>query len=181
MAQTLTSSTSSLCPVSEFVKRVDKAAVSLLASDIPGDTNVILSTNANIAAALMTATGMFESAVMMGGKYSSEDLELMKTTTCGAQGLMFGIISDLAWVELFKRRPNMNVQPPPSLKQSMEWLDMLAMGKRIFAFQQATDATIMERIDSSVDDINARNGVVTQAEAYYGRRADRNVNLFGQD
>jgi hypothetical protein len=179
MAQTLTSSTTTLCPVSEFLKRVDRAAVALLASDMPGFPADNLETDGNVLAALLTATGMLESAVMMGGKYSAEDLALLKATTCGAQGLMFGIISDLAWVVLFKRRPNMNAQPPASLKQSMEWLDMLAGGKRIFAFQQATDATIMERVDSEASDIEARNGVVFQAEAYFGRRADRSVNWFG--
>jgi hypothetical protein len=121
----------------------------------------------------MTATGMFESAVYMGSRYSSLDLQKLLITTCGSQAMMFDIISDLAWMNLFKRRPNMNVQPPASLKQSMEWLDMLAQGKRIFGMQQTQDATIMEKSDASVYDIDKRNSVVDQAEDYFGRRADR--------
>ena len=121
----------------------------------------------------MTATGVFESAVMMGAKYSNLDLQLLLITTCGSQAMMFDIISDLAWMGLFKRRPNMSAIPPASVKQSMEWLEMLAQGKRIFAFQQTQDATYMEGSDASVYDIDARNSVVDQAEALYGRRADR--------
>lgn len=178
MSQTIISSTTPLCPVAEFLKRVDNAAVATLASDVPGVPATLLLTNANVIAALMTATGLLESAVMMGGKYAADDLQLLLTTTCGSQAMMFSIVADLAWVELFKRRPNMNANPPATLKQSMEWLDLLSQGKRIFAFKQTQDASIMEKTDASVADIDARNSVVDQAEPYFGRRADRSNQMF---
>ncbi len=179
MALTIISSTTTLCPVAEFLKRVDNTAVATLASDVAGVpvAQLALPTDPNVLAALMTATGTFESAVMMGAKYSHDDLQALLTTTCGSQAMMFDIIADLAWMGLYKRRPNMNVAPPASARQSMEWLDLLAQGKRIFAFQETQDATVMEKSDATIADIDARNGVVTQAQDYFGRRADRSFRF----
>lgn len=179
---TLISSATSLCPVAEFLKRVDRLAVAKLASDdttgkpVPDSS---LATDPNVAAALLDATGMFETAVMMGGKYAPADLALLFSTPCGSQGLMFRIISDIAWIGLFKRRPNMNVEVPPTVKESLQWLDMLAMGKRIFGFQETQDATVMEKSDATSSDVWQRNSSVDQSVAYWGRRSDMTDILGG--
>ena len=172
---TLVSSTSLLCPVSEFLKRVDRIAVAKLASDsatgvpVP-DAN--LATDLNIEAALRDASGLVESAAMNAARYKKADLELIVATTCNSQGILFRMVSDLAWTFLYERRPNMNFTPPASLTRSMEWLQLLSEGKRIFAFTETQDATTLERVEASESDVFERNGVVVQARAYYGNRSD---------
>lgn len=170
MAQTLASSTTPLCPVSEFLKRVDKAAVALLASDTVGVPvpSGQLPTDPNVLAALTDGSGLFESAVMMGGNYTAADLQTLLTTTCSAQGMMFRIISDLAWAYLFDRRPNMNVPTPPSMNRSLEWMELLSQGKRIFAFVEAQEATVMSVITATDDDEEERNGLVQKGRDYFG-------------
>lgn len=178
MPQTLSSSLTPLCPVSEFLKRVDRLAVAKLASD---DVNGVpvpdgnLATNDNVLAALFDATGLFESAALGKARYSAADLQLLLVTECGARGMMFNIITNLAWTFLFNRRPNMNVVPPPTLQFTNDLLERLWQGTRIFGFEQTADAGVMELVQSSQSDIEERNGVVFQAEPYFGRRCDRSL------
>lgn len=174
MTQTLVSSTVTLCPVSEFLKRIDRQAVATLASDVKGVPvpDNMLATDPNVLAALIDATGLFESAVMMGAKYYAADLALMAATTCAAQGMMFRIITDLAFQFLFERRPNMNAAMPPSMNRTLEWMDMLAEGKRIFAFAEVQNATFMTGEIASKETVTERDGSVAQAAAYFGKRSD---------
>lgn len=172
---TLASSTSLLCPASEFLKRVDRKAVAKLASDETDGTPVAdgnLETDENIIAALRDASGLVESAAMNAARYKKDDLELIVATECNSQGILFRMVSDLAWTFLFERRPNTNIQPPASMNRSMEWLNLLSQGKRIFAFTETQDATTLERVESETSDILDRNGSVVQAMAYYGKRSD---------
>lgn len=175
MAMTLASSTSLFCPVSEFLKRIDRTAVAKLASDSTAGVPVPdgdLATDLNVLAALRDASGLFESAAMKGAHYAKEDLELLLATDCNSRGIMFRIVADFAWTFLFERRPNMNVTAPPSMQRSLEWMELLSQGKRIFAFVETVEATVMERVESSSSDIAARNGVVQQARDYFGHGAD---------
>ena len=66
----------------------------------------------------------------------------------------------------------MNVQAPPSMQRSLEWMELLSQGKRIFAFVETQEATVMERVEASASDVAARNGVIEQARDYFGRTAD---------
>lgn len=174
MVQTLVSSVSSLCSVAEFLKRVDRQAVATLASDVKGTPvpDNMLATNPNIIAALMDASGVLEAAVATGAKYSAADLQLMAATVCVAQGMMFRIVTDLAWQFLFERRPNMNAAMPPSMNRSLTWLDELAEGKKIFLFAEVRDATFMTGEIASKETVTDRDGSVSQAAAYFGRRSD---------
>jgi len=175
MPQTLASSTALLCPVSEFLKRVDVSAVGKLASDMATPiAPAALATNANVLAALQDAGGLFESACSVGGRYSQQDIAvILAAPTTAACGMMWRIITDIAWAGLFERRPNKDVPTPPSLERSLQWLDMLADGRRIFPFLQSEHAGVMQVVESSVDDVETRNGAVYQARAFYGTRSDR--------
>lgn len=175
MPQTLASSTDLLCPVAEFLKRVDKEVVGKLASDTttPVSGGALL-TDPNIKAALQDASGLFESAVARGGRYSQADIAvILAAPTSAAAGMMFRIVSDLAWIHLFERRPNKNVPTPASVERSLAWLDMLADGQRIFPFVETEEAGVMKRVESEVADVEAQNGAVYQARAYYGTRSNR--------
>lgn len=175
MPQTLASSTG-LLPVAEFLKRVDPLAVGKLASDVAGVPVVAgaLPTNPNVLAALLDASGLFESACSVGGRYSKEDIAvILAAPTTAACGMMWRILTDIAWAGLFERRPNKDIPTPPSLERSLAWLDMLADGRRIFPFLQSEDAGVMEVVHVTPDDIEQRNGAVYQARAFYGTRSDR--------
>ena len=175
MAQTLASSTVLLCPVSEFLKRVDKTAVAKLASDtagIPVDPQS-LATNVNILAALQDGSGLFESACSVGGRYSQDDIAVITAApTSAAAGMLYRIITDLAWAGLFERRPNKDMPTPASMERSLAWLDMLADGRRIFPFLQTEAAGVIERVEASVEDVERRNTAVDQARPFYGQRSD---------
>lgn len=178
MPQTLASSVTPLCPVAEFLKRVDNLAVAKLASDVGGTAvpEADLPTDPNVKAVLLDASGVFESAVMMGQKYMAADLQLLLTTPCAAQGMMFRIISDIAWTFLFERRPNVTVTPPASVQRSLQWLELLSQGKRIFAFIEVQNATVMKMADVTTDDVMERQGVVAQGKDYFGVRSDERRN-----
>lgn len=175
MQQTLASMTV-LLPVAEFLKRVDPLAIGKLASDVQGlpVTPANLLTDPNVAAALLDASGVFESAVARGGRYSMLDLQtILANPTTIACGTMWRIISDVSWALLFERRPNKDVPIPASMTRSLQWLDDLSDGKKIFAFIQSEDAGAISKHEASVEDVFERNGAVVQAEAFYGRRSDQ--------
>ena len=175
MPQTLASSTALLCPVEEFLKRVDKTAVAKLASDTTTPVPAAdLPTDPNVIAALRDASGVVESATSVGGRYSKADIAaILAKPTSNACGLLYRIVTDIAWAGLFERRPNKDMPTPPSMERSLAWLDMLADGKRIFPFLESEDAGVMQRVESTVDDVDQRNGAVYQARAFYGVRSDR--------
>jgi len=176
MAQTLASSTALLCPVAEFLKRVDRVAVAKLASDVPGVPvdQGSLASDPNVLAALQDASGLVESACSVGGRYSQADIAaILAAPTTAACGMLYRIVADIAWAGLFERRPNKDIPTPPSMERSLTWLDMLADGKRIFPFLQSEDAGVMQRVEATVDDVDQRNGAVYQARPFWGTRSDR--------
>jgi hypothetical protein len=58
------------------------------------------------------------------------------------------------------------------MTRSLQWLDDLADGKRIFAFIQTERAGVIERVEATVEDVERRNGAVVQARPFYGQRSD---------
>lgn len=175
MAQTLASAAVPLCPVAEFLRRVDQAAVAKLASNTGTPVPLAnLPTDPNVIAALRSASGTFEAAASVGGRYSKEDLAaILAATNTNAQALLYQIVTDLAWAALFERRPNKDLPTPASMERSLQWLDWLSDGRRIFPFLESEAAGVIQHVESSVDDVEQRNGAVYQARAYYGRRSDR--------
>jgi hypothetical protein len=164
-----------LCPVLEFLKRVDRTSVAKLASDTPTPVPVAnLPTDPNVLAALQDAGGLVESAVSVGGRYSLDDIAaILAAPTSAACGMLYRIVSDVAWAGLFERRPNKDVPTPASMERSLAWLDMLADGKRIFPFIESEKAGVIERVEASVEDVECRNGAVVQARPFYGQRSDQ--------
>lgn len=175
MAKTLASSSTLLCPASEFLKRVDRNSVGQLASDtgvpIP---DAQLEAHANVVAVLRDASGDVEAAALVGEKYTSADLALIAATDCNARGKLYRIVSDLAWVYLYERRPNKNEPEPPSLRRSLLWLDQLSQGRAVFALAETLDAGHLTHETTTAAEIEERRGAVVQAARYFGRRADRN-------
>jgi len=175
MPQTLASSTALLCPVDEFLKRVDQAAVAKLASNTTAPIDLAaLPTDPNLLAAIRDAGGMFESTVSRGGRYSLDDIATILATDTNARGTLYRIITDLAWFFLFQRRPNKDAAAPPSFEYSMELMQQLGDGdKKVFPFLETEAAGVLELIEATVDDVEQRNTASYQARDFYGRRSDR--------
>ena len=105
-------------------------------------------------------------------KLRQTDVAIRDSGTMGAS-LLFRIVSDLAWGFLWENRQNkaFNTPPPPSMDRSIQWLNDLANGVRIFPLQENMEAGHMEHDITTPIEIEQRNGVVQQARRYFGRRA----------
>ncbi len=171
MAKTLISGTALLCPVSEFIARVDYTAVSMLASD--DESPVSPATSPRVLAALRDASGDVEAAALLGERYDADDLALILATDTNARGKIYRIVSDLAWVYLWEGRPNKDSAEPPSLRRTLFYLDQLAAGTRIFGFHETVEAGRMESFVETAKDVEDRRGVVFAADRLFGVRANR--------
>jgi hypothetical protein len=179
MTKTISSSTTRYLPVAQFLRRVDQTIVAQLCSDDPDNPVEVgdLASDDNLAAAIMDAEGEVEAAALLGERYTKEDLQaLAASTTAAATGKLWRLISDIAWVLLWERRPNKNLPPPPSLERSNAWLEQLALGKRIFGFAEAADAGLMDIQTETATDVQERNGSTFIADRLFGRRANREIH-----
>lgn len=176
MVQTPASSSTTYCPVARFLERIDQRTVAQIASD-GGEPVPIgsLSTNANVLAALKDASGLVESAAFRGEKYATADLAALAATDTVGRGLLYRIVADLAVAFLWERRPNKSdgAQPPASLQRSLQWLDDLAQGVRIFPMLEAMEAGRTETRVETREDVEDRDGMTFQAARFFGTRANR--------
>lgn len=170
MAQTPLSSATTLCSVAEFLKRCDRRTVCDLVSDAETPVDAAsLATDANLAAALLDATGDVEAAAMKGGRYSPADLAAL---TGAALGRLLRLVSRLAMVYLYERRPDKG--PLPEVyKVVQEQLELLRQGEMIFGTQESFDASREDDTVETSQDVEARNGTTYQASRFFGRRSNR--------
>lgn len=101
--------------------------------DVVGDNNLridstALLTNVNVQAALDDASGMINSAVLVAQKYSPLDLAAM---TGVDKALLLRHVCNLAYGLLTMRR-GLPVDKLDQFKMSMEALDKLRSGERVF-------------------------------------------------
>ena len=179
MTKTVSSATASYLTPAEFLKRTDVRTVGQLCSDtegVPVSPSALL-TDPNLQAALDDAAGEVESAATIGQKYQVADIQLLATTACVARAKLFRIIRDVTIAFLLERRPDFSTDIPrgveASIERSQAWLEQLAQGTRIFGFLESAQAgTIDENVLTAQEVVN-RNGLVVQAERYFGIRADR--------
>lgn len=153
---------SAYCTNSEFLKRYDARTVGELLSDT-GDVidPVSLASDTTLTALLQQASGMVEAACFEGRRYDSDDL----TTLDGnSQALLRGLVADLGMWLLWNRRPDRGSVIPPQVTSSMEMLEQLRQGKRIFSLQeQATAGSQMQILDSRPD-----TGLVKRLNRIFG-------------
>lgn len=166
------SSTTSYCPVNEFLKRVDQRTVGDWASDT-GNRIVptSLPTDLNVIAALMSASGMLESACLKGERYQPTDINLLVNAAppTAATAYVFEVITRLAEGLLWRRRPDLSPYPP-LFDWAMNQLEQLEFGGKILAFVEVQDAGIPGRHVDILADVETRGLVVTQARRFIGRR-----------
>jgi len=179
MAKTPGSTGTSYLSPADFLTRTDARTVGQLCSDTEGTvvTPTALLADPNLKACLMDACGDLESAAMVGGKYTMEDLGALAGNLTASTAKMNRIIRDITLVYLLERRPNTGVTIPESVERSMmrsqAWLEQLAQGVRIFGFLETQAAGVLDENILTSSEITDRNLIVVEAERYFGIRADR--------
>lgn len=174
MSQTVLTSATAYCSAAEFLNRYDRRTVAKLCSDT-GEAIVdgALEANTNLAAALAQASGRVESASLVGERYTPTDLASL---TGNAAAHLAGIVADLAYPILARRRPKENVEVPPQAKEAEEWLEALARGMRIFGFAEAAEAGHMDSSTETRQIVENRKLWTYTAERMFGTRNNR---LYG--
>lgn len=174
MAKTNTSHTATFCPVDEFLKRFDVRAIAQLAADdnTPVATGSLAS-NANVLAALRSASGYFESAALLGEKYTTLDLVALLSTDTNARAMMYDLVAGFAFTRLRERRPDRNVPKSIPEERAENWLEQLVDGKRIFGFQETMDAGVLDSEVEAAATVEQRHLSTTIAQAYFGTRGNR--------
>ncbi len=187
MPKTVESSTQLYLPVSEFLKRVDPNIVANLCSDNISSPVPIsaLPTDPNLIAAIVDACGLFESAVLLGERYIPDDIlnmifisvngvfttNLLSPLPVGA-GLIFRLLSNLTWINLWSRRPNKGAPLPPDIEWTKEFLEQLSCGVRIIGFVETERAGHPHFHNMSPREVRREELTTWIAERYFGFRSN---------
>lgn len=164
------SSSTSYASVTDLVNAHDVHKI----CDYATDTGVslapgALATDAKVAAALLRASGEVEMACFKGGRYTPTDLSSLTGASAAA---LKGIVVDLAFYHLCKRRIPNPKEASPGYIEAMEMLSALSKGELIFGIQEAADAGVMGTVDTSTDENSIYNRPTEQASRFFGRRGD---------
>lgn len=175
-APTPSSAPSAYASSADLTARYDARTVCELASDTTTPvTPGALATNAAVAAALSSASGMVEAAVFAGGAYTPDDMAALVDVSNATVGKAYlkKIVCDLAMGLLWMRRPDKG-QLPPNYVRAEETLEEIRKGVKVFGLlaQQETGAGA-EAVVEPASDVERRAGVVWEAGRLFGTRNNR--------
>lgn len=162
----------------EFLKRADvRLVIKLCTSDLDDPPTIVnLELKPYLIEALRDASGLFESACLLGERYTVADLTAIADplNKRNSTGLMFRILADITLAYLFELRPDMAPSPAMSARidRATRWLDELSAGKKVFGLQETVEAGRMDHEDVERDDADRFYGQVEVADRLYGRRSD---------
>jgi phage gp36-like protein len=142
--------------------------IGLVNGQVVATTLATIAASSPMQSALMTASGQIESACLVGGRYSAEDLLALESTASGM--LLRQLTCDLAMMLLIRRRPNYKVPVPESYTQSQEFMQLLAAGERIFGLQDPVSAGTLVDDRMSPIDFRERGEISARASPLFGRR-----------
>lgn len=121
----------SYASASDLLARFDNTVVAQLCADddqeVPAED---LATNTNLLAALADASGDVESAMLIGERYTTAQLDAL---TGNSLGKLKRITSTIAMAYLLERRPVVHLSNAEKLLERAEqYLEQLRTGQRIF-------------------------------------------------
>jgi phage gp36-like protein len=161
------SNASSYASGADFLQRYDARTIAqLVRDDSTQETIGSLPNDANLLTALQDASGMVESAVLVGNKYIPTDLT---TLTGNSANFLKRLVCDL----VIRRRPYIDRPVPPQYEEALAWLERLRDGERVFGLQEVMNAgnSFTEFLIES--DIETQNFATFQAERFFGIRSNR--------
>jgi hypothetical protein len=170
----LTNTAGSYLPPANFLQLADWRTVSHLCSDVDGGEGVpqgALLIDPNLRAVLNTASGMFESAILAGKKYTPADIMALPNGSAG-QAAIYGMLSWVTMTLLWERRPSVAANPI-IMQRAYEWLKAIEEGREILSFLQAAESGVMEVEPETIADVDRRDGITTICSGYFSRRANR--------
>lgn len=171
MAKTVSTSATTYLSAAEYLKRADLRTVGDLCSDTGSRiASGALPSDANLAAALLDASGLVEQACLVTSRYLPVDLAAL---TGAAQGALFRLLSRLTTCLLFERRPDLEMKQPWLWEWTEEQLQKLRDGERIFGFVESEGAGLPTITTETATEVEARNGISVQVERMWGRRGNR--------
>jgi hypothetical protein len=131
--------------------RYDMRTVAQLCSDT-GAPVIDPTTDPNLAAILLDASGTVEMATMVGARYGPADLAAL--TGAGAAFLK-RLVCDIAIGMLYQRRPHLG-EPPAQYTLAMEVLDKLSEGTAVFGLLESQEAGILSDLVEKSADVEYR-------------------------
>jgi hypothetical protein len=137
------SPTTPYCTASDFIKRYDVRSIGdrLQDAGVRVDSGSILA-DQNMAALLLQASGMLESALLRGQRYKIADIQLLVAGSLGSPTtggeFVKGLVADLTLYLIYNRRVN-TPMPRPAMV-ALETITALSGGERIFALDEAATA-----------------------------------------
>lgn len=169
------SGASAYCTAAQLVQRYDTRTVGDLLSDSGTRLTAAQVLSSTVLAALLKqASGMLESACLVGKRYTPDDLAALEGNSAE---LAAGLVADLAIWLLYNRRPERRKEMPGQVEVAFEFLDKIRSGERIFGFvEHAESATTQANVETS-EDVEGRNGLAVQADRFFGTRSNRRDRL----
>lgn len=172
MAKTVSSGSASYCTVAQFLAFFDSRTVGDLVSDSGSRvTAAQLTSNTTLGLLLQQASGELEAAALIGNRYTSADLVALAATNSGI--FLASVVAGLAFRNLIRRRPDMEIATPPQVEEAEKCLQALSMGERIFGFQETMDSGETQEDTETSYDVDRRKMVSWHSQRYFGRRANR--------
>jgi hypothetical protein len=138
MTQASISTTSAFLTNQEFLNRYDVRTI----GDLLGDVGSRQSSTVVLASTVLTefaqeASGEVEAAIYRGQRYTRADIAALAGNSLA---YLKRLVADKMLANMLNRRPDPNRPIPPNVLQSLEVIEALANGFRIFSMDGAADA-----------------------------------------
>src|SRR5688572_11874066 len=166
------SGASAYCTIGEFLDRYDRRII----ADWLSDTGVKLTTDAlnsstRLTEILQDASGLVESACLVGEKYRPEDLAAL---TGNSKRFLMRLVADLA-IGMIRGRRGYNEEEGvmPQHKAALEMLENIRNGERIFGLAEVMTAGNPTSEFITEQDLEQTNLSTFQARRFFGVRNNR--------
>lgn len=163
----------SYCTPAQMLERKDAREIGDLVSDSNTQvSDVALLTDDNLLTALADASGDIEAALLVGGRYSVEDLENL---TGNSANYLQRICAEIAMYYLLVRRPQTNADLFDHYDRVRErYLKTLKSGAEIFPLPETISATQPSVDGPTTQDYHDLNMIRDRVLRYFPRRHNPN-------
>lgn len=150
----------------DLIARKSPSTIAALVSDTDEESSEAeLATDAKVLAALASASGAVEAALLQGGRYSVVDLTAL---SANASAYLKQMVCDIAMAYLFARKPlHRQEDYKAALELQDTYLERLRIGKNVFNIDANIDAGTPSYSAPTVAGIENLNLIVDAARSHY--------------